>query len=613
MRRLRIVVGALFATLFAALLLAGPASAHSSLIGSSPSDGQRLKSAPTTVTLTFDESVGLGAVGYVHVTDSSGARVDARAAYHPKGLGGVVADDLKPGLKPDTYTVSYRIVSADSHPVAGTLRFVVGNGPLLEPSSSATTETVNRTTSVAFDVVRWLSYAGIALLGGAWLAMTVWPAGRTDSRSRRLVAAGWIASVVAAVLALLVQGPYTAGLGLGSTFDNGLIDDTLHTNYGHMVSARLILLGLLGPLLARAFEDDAVESRFEILAWPLGAGIAVTFAASGHADTTSPRALSVLLDGLHVVAMMAWLGGLVMLVAAVLPRRSAAELGVVLPVFSKTAFTSVLVLASTGTYAAWRGVGTWSAVFTTTYGWLVNIKIVLFLALVALGNLSRKAVQRLAVAPVVAAPVAEAELDAVSRPRPAARVPATVVAGGSSETVGSDTSRPGSVIQKLTETDVDDSYFDGDDLPPEHRVPAERLRRAVFVEVLLGVLVLVASAVLVAEPRGKEALAEQYAQPVSATASLGGGRSVTIRLDRGVHGVVSATVTTSSPAQQVTASAQQTAAQIGPVPLNLVKASPTQWSSSGVNLPVSGSWQFDLVVTTSSIDAVTTDVKISLH
>ncbi len=97
---------------------------------------------------------------------------------------------------------------------------------------------------------------------------------------------------------------------------------------------------------------------------------------------------------LHILAMAAWLGGLVLLVAAVLPRREPDELRAVLPVFSRVAFGSVVVLAVTGTYAAWRGVGTVHAIFTTTYGWLVVLKIALFLGLLALGNVSRVAIQR---------------------------------------------------------------------------------------------------------------------------------------------------------------------------------------------------------------------------
>ena len=55
---------------------------------------------------------------------------------------------------------------------------------------------------------------------------------------------------------------------------------------------------------------------------------------------------------------------------------------------------SVTVLAATGTYAAWRGVGTVHALFTTTYGLLVVAKVVLFAGIVVLANLSRQNVGR---------------------------------------------------------------------------------------------------------------------------------------------------------------------------------------------------------------------------
>lgn len=98
--------------------LAGVASAHATVVASDPVDGSRLAHAPSVVTVTFDESVGLGGAGYVHVTDQSGNRVDNGAAFHPNGDATKVADRLQPGLGDGTYTASYRVVSADSHPVA---------------------------------------------------------------------------------------------------------------------------------------------------------------------------------------------------------------------------------------------------------------------------------------------------------------------------------------------------------------------------------------------------------------------------------------------------------------------------------------------------------------
>ena len=151
MKRLVALVGGFFAL---ALLLATPAAAHATVVASTPGDGTRLAAAPKSVTIRFDEPVGLGSAGYLHVTDQTGRRVDARAAYHPGGDGTQVRDDLKPGLGDGTYTASFRIVSADSHPVAGTVRFVVGDGPLVRGSVSATSS-ADPGISQLFGTARW--------------------------------------------------------------------------------------------------------------------------------------------------------------------------------------------------------------------------------------------------------------------------------------------------------------------------------------------------------------------------------------------------------------------------------------------------------------------------
>lgn len=535
MRRLLL---ALFGLFLGGLLFAVPAAAHATLVTSDPSDGARLKSAPRTVTLTFDENVGLGTVGYVHVTDQSGTRVDARAAYHPAGDGTRVADDLKSGLGDGTYTVSFRVVSADSHPVAGTTRFVVGNGPLLAARTTGGS-TVDHTTGGLLDMTRWLSYGGLVLLGGAWLVLTVWPAGRDDRRALRLVTAGCVALALGAIGELVLQGPYTAGTGPSEALRWSLLDGTLHQNYGQLLSLRLALLGVLVLLLGRALRPEG-RSRRDAAFWPVAVGIALTFAGAGHADTTSPRWVSVPLDALHVLAMTAWLGGLVMVLIAVLPRRETEESGEVLPVFSRVAVTSIATLATTGAYAAWRGVGSWDAVFDTTYGELVAVKVLLFLGVVALGSVSRQLVLR---------------------------------------------RRP------------------------------DRLAPVVLIEAAIGVCVLAVTAVLVAQPRGAEALAARYREPVTASASLGNGQSVTVTVDPGTHGPVTVTVGLSSGvhATSVTASATQPAAQLGPIPLKLEAAGRNLYTADGVNLPAAGNWEFDLVVGSSSFSATTADVHITLH
>lgn len=533
---LALLLGSLFA---AALLAAAPASAHATVAGSDPADGARLDRAPASVTVRFDEAVSLGPLAYLNVVDATGTRVDSGPVTHPGGNGAAIAVDLRPGLGDGTYTASFRVASDDGHPAAGVVRFVVGDGPLVTAAAPRSSGSGPGVTAV-FDTVRWVSYAGFALLAGSWLLLTVWPQGRDDARARRIVWAGWAAVAVGAVAEVLLEGAYLAGAGLARVLDADLLDATLHSRYGGFRSLRLVLLGVVALLLGRLFASPTRRDPSARLLWVLGPAVALTFAATGHADTTDPAWLSIALDTLHLTAMAAWLGALVLLVAAVLPRREPEERAAVVPAVSRVSLGAVAVIAVTGTYAAWRGIGSLDAIVTTSYGRLVLTKVVLFGCLVGLGWLARESIRR-----------------------------------------------------RYT----------------------ERLRRGVLVEVALGVGVLVATSVLVAQPRGSEALAAQRAKPVSAVAPLGPGRSATVTVDPGRHGVVGVSVEIGGgPAPtRVVGAASLPARRLGPVPLSLVADGPGRWRATGVTLPAAGRWVVTLTVTTSEFDATTTDATVRLH
>lgn len=555
MKRFALLLGGLFGAMF---LLAAPASAHSELLSSTPANGARLNAAPHTVTLKFNESVR---IAYVHVTNQSGDAVDARAAYHPDGDGTTVADDLKPGLGDGSYTASWRMISTDSHPVAGSIPFVVGNGPLAAASSTQGGSTVMPVVADAFDVARWVSYVGLALLGGGWLVLTVWPAGREEPRARRLLWTGWAALGVGGLGEFLLQGPASAGSGLGKLASGTLLDETLRSDYGQFHVIRLVLLGLLALVLARALRPGTRASRWDVVACALGVAVVWTFSRSGHAATTSPSWLSVYVDMAHVLAMTVWLGGLIMLLGAVFPRRDQAELKSVLPVFSNTAFTAVTVLVASGVYGAWRGIGTVHAIFATTYGLIVVGKVLLLAAILAVANQSRRLVRR------------------------------RVVAYAMTDT--------------LVATEPEQNKAE---------IRVDRLRRAVWVEAVVALVVLGFTAVLVAEPRGKEALLASYRAPVSATAPLTGGHTLDITATPGTHGPVTITARLAGGdrATSISATATQRDRQIGPLPIKLARDGVGQYYGT-VTLPADGTWQLDFVVTTSSFAATDTDTTIRLH
>jgi copper transport protein len=266
--------------------------------------------------------------------------------------------------------------------------------------------------------------------------------------------------------------------------------------------------------------------------------------------------------------MATWVGGLVILVTAVLPRRDPVEYAETLPVFSRTAFTCVVVIAVTGTYAAWRGVGSWRALVDTEYGLLVLGKVALLLALMALGNLSRVMIQRRVRRPVVAFAITDAALDeAVDEPEP----------------------------------------------PPMDDLHIERMRRSVLVEIVLALGVLGLTALLVTQPRGAEALAGQVPSQVTATAPLAQHASALVTVRPGEHGRIAITVRLQGEtAKSVQATATQQAAQVGPLPIKLRRTGSTTWTATNVNLPVSGSWTITLVVGASEFEAVTTDATVDL-
>lgn len=118
---------ALGATALLVLLSTSPASAHAGLVGTDPSDGASLTTMPTSVTLSFNESIGNPA--YVAVTAPDGTQLDVSGARAVDAE--VHAEVADPGQR-GTYTMAYRVVSADGHPVEGTVTFDVTQGEAVQ-------------------------------------------------------------------------------------------------------------------------------------------------------------------------------------------------------------------------------------------------------------------------------------------------------------------------------------------------------------------------------------------------------------------------------------------------------------------------------------------------
>ena len=104
-----------------------PASAHAVLVGTNPKDGASLATAPRTITLTFNENIGTPA--FIAVQSPDGKKVTtSKATAIDHQISATVADVDKRGR----YAVSYRVVSADGHPVEGTFHYSVTTGKVVK-------------------------------------------------------------------------------------------------------------------------------------------------------------------------------------------------------------------------------------------------------------------------------------------------------------------------------------------------------------------------------------------------------------------------------------------------------------------------------------------------
>jgi methionine-rich copper-binding protein CopC len=99
-------------------VFAAPASAHNTLVSTTPGDGASVARTPAAVVLTFNEpAIALGTE--IVVNGPAGAVQQGT----PRLVDNTVSQDLQPGAPAGTYRVAWRVTSADGHPVSGTYTF----------------------------------------------------------------------------------------------------------------------------------------------------------------------------------------------------------------------------------------------------------------------------------------------------------------------------------------------------------------------------------------------------------------------------------------------------------------------------------------------------------
>jgi copper transport protein len=359
---------------FALLLVvahASPALAHASLIASDPVDGATLATAPAMLTLSFNEPVDPIAI---RIFNSAGT-ASAVTQIGREGASLI----LKPpaALGEGAHVVSWRVISADGHPVGGSLTFWIGSRgetlPQLSSSESPGLQT-------AIWIARLAIYLGLFVgAGGAFFVAWIQPsAGRVP---KVVSVATGIAALAAVALSIGLQGLDVLGAAPSALASSETWISGGRGSFGvaAAIAAATLVLGLFS---LRVHGAAAKLASFAALT---GAGLAL--ASTGHAANADPRLLTGLSVFLHGASLAFWIGALVPLASALGgPRDAAAD---ALMRFSRWIPLAIAALLASGILLAIVQLSRLDALWTTDYGRVLTAKMVLVGLLLALALWNR--------------------------------------------------------------------------------------------------------------------------------------------------------------------------------------------------------------------------------
>ncbi|HTB00001.1 MAG TPA: CopD family protein [Bradyrhizobium sp.] len=362
----RLIAG--LATLLIGLCLATGAFAHASLVFAEPADGSVLSTQPKVVELRFNEAV---TPAVINLIDAAG-RVRGDAIVHAAGEAIVI--DVPQNLPRGTQVVSYRVISADGHPVGGSMLFSIG---------TVTTAAKIPKNDGTVDVLIWLARTGVYLglfagVGGVFFVTWI----------------GKMRAGAGVINAALTVGLASAAASLGlqglDALDIPLHDLSLaapwQAAFATSLGPSLLIAAVAMVAAIVALQAQSVGTARALSALAL-AGVGLSLATTGHAAAAPPQWTTRPAVFLHGVGVAFWIGALAPLAAMV--RRPGKGLIAVVIRFSRIAVAVVGVLVLTGFALAVVQLQSFGALIETKYGIILSIKLALVMVLLGLAALNR--------------------------------------------------------------------------------------------------------------------------------------------------------------------------------------------------------------------------------
>ena len=398
-------------------LFPAPAWAHAHLKRSEPAAGSKVASSPQLIRLWFSEQPEL-AMTVISLKDGNGKEWVLAGAQKDPTDPLAVSVHVPEMLTAGRYTVAWRTAASDGHPSHGTFGFVVLTEAALPAKSPAHVGAVANTTgagnvvpaasvsgengeeadaasSLNNSLARALSFVGLlALIGAAAFRTLVLPRARginADIRARiesRAAVLGLAASMVVIIGAfarLFLESEMMSAMPDMQTMS--MTDMAMHTRWGFALRLELgaavvalVSFGLAARRLRRAWLVASISAVV----------LAITPALTGHA-AASPKftSLMIVTDFLHVLGGASWLGSLLAVMVVGVPLSLMLDgverwssVASLVNSFSPVALVSVAVVVVSGLIASWVHLEHLSALWQTTYGQVLLLK--LFLVAIAL-------------------------------------------------------------------------------------------------------------------------------------------------------------------------------------------------------------------------------------
>ena len=423
----------LLLSLVGGALIGVPANAwaHARLRKSDPAANARIAVAPKMIRLWFTEAPELS-LTTVTLTSADGVIVAVSAPERDADGELAVRVAITGAMQPGHYTVKWRTAAADGHPSSGTFAFDVAL-----PATSATTRAQGFTPAAVRPSADSAPVVAVPV--------SVRPAAEVAPDPDALTPAWVIARAVSFVTLLAVLGavafrtvvlPRTAGLTPPER--SAIASDTARRAV--MWSATLLLaagakLYLQNRMMSGSAAADLAHMRSMSMethwgaAWRLqfGAGgvallafalawrrvtggwllaalacvtLALSAALAGHAGAaTSARTVAIADDTLHILGASAWLGSLFWMLAHVvrmhrtLDDGSAARVASLVTAFSPVALGSAALVVLTGVVSAWLRLGSVPALWSTSYGQVLLVKLLFLSGVTATGFYNWRFVQ----------------------------------------------------------------------------------------------------------------------------------------------------------------------------------------------------------------------------